>query len=784
MAWTRISTRHPPSASGCLHSSSRPPSPHPAPTAESRCETSAAPRPGGRRRATAPAPPRARQAPARLPARQRPGRSAPPATPPPRPARRGPEPGGALVRAHASTTAASRSSTSAAAVPPSGEPAYSARTSAGAARTSRRTRSASPGSSVTGRQRALQRSPSRARSGSSRPRATSSSASLTASARKRTDAPTATPGGTSPGTASSMSTAAAGAIASAGTVQASSAWAPSTGRGRSSCGELSRPVLRRWKQQRQLAFDDTGARKGDPESFEGGTQLGCRTGERMRASARRARRPSATPRGTLRQRRILAPEAEPRVMRPDDVQRNHAVILPSRADDTYRRACETSRGWPRAASVPPPGSRCSSPPSGRCAGCGEPLGPAGTRDHVEPVSAGGATEPANGQALCPRCNLAKGARRGVIAPRGWQSEFLARHAAHDAAATSCSSRRPARARRSPHARRCAPPARAARRRLSDDRAARAVGRRRRPRRPAPGPALAQRRRRLAHRHRRRRRHLPAGRVGARPVRPPPRAADVRRARRGPSRGRVRDLGHRAAGRVRRRRRIASRCPGTPFRSDARAIPFVRYDEERRCAPDFVYGYGEAVSDEVCRPLAFRLLDATLRWRVDAQETIAAFADELDPTDDARRLRTAIDPATPLLPQMLRDADALLTKARAVDPRRRRTRPLRRPRPRPRDGRAAAHDRRREARRGRQRRAAGARADRAVRARRRRRPALARRRQHGQRGRRRPAAGARRLRDRQAHRPVLPPGRRPRRAPPRRAIPTTSSRPSSCPPIRR
>ena len=107
--------------------------------------------------------------------------------------------------------------------------------------------------------------------------------------------------------------------------------------------------------------------------------------------------------------------------------------------------------------------------------------------------------------------------------------------------------------------------------------------------------------------------------------------------------------------------------GTPFRSDARAIPFVRYDDERRCAPDFVYGYGEAVADGACRPLAFRLLDATLRWRVEQQEQIAAFADDLDPTDDARRLRTAIDPSTPLLPQMLRDADALLVKARAVVP---------------------------------------------------------------------------------------------------------------------
>ena len=42
--------------------------------------------------------------------------------------------------------------------------------------------------------------------------------------------------------------------------------------------------------------------------------------------------------------------------------------------------------------------------------CGEPLQPGWHADHVEPVSAGGATEPANGQALCPRCNLDKGAR--------------------------------------------------------------------------------------------------------------------------------------------------------------------------------------------------------------------------------------------------------------------------------------------------------------------------------------------------------------------------------------
>ena len=47
---------------------------------------------------------------------------------------------------------------------------------------------------------------------------------------------------------------------------------------------------------------------------------------------------------------------------------------------------------------------------GHCASCGEPLQPGWHADHVEPVSGGGATEPPNGQALCPRCNLVKGAK--------------------------------------------------------------------------------------------------------------------------------------------------------------------------------------------------------------------------------------------------------------------------------------------------------------------------------------------------------------------------------------
>jgi len=47
---------------------------------------------------------------------------------------------------------------------------------------------------------------------------------------------------------------------------------------------------------------------------------------------------------------------------------------------------------------------------GRCAECGAALGPGWHADHLTPVRANGETHPANGRALCPRCNLRKGGR--------------------------------------------------------------------------------------------------------------------------------------------------------------------------------------------------------------------------------------------------------------------------------------------------------------------------------------------------------------------------------------
>jgi 5-methylcytosine-specific restriction endonuclease McrA len=47
---------------------------------------------------------------------------------------------------------------------------------------------------------------------------------------------------------------------------------------------------------------------------------------------------------------------------------------------------------------------------GRCAVCGCRLQPAWHADHVIPWHRGGTSDPANGQALCPQCNLRKGGR--------------------------------------------------------------------------------------------------------------------------------------------------------------------------------------------------------------------------------------------------------------------------------------------------------------------------------------------------------------------------------------
>src|SRR5947209_15262592 len=60
---------------------------------------------------------------------------------------------------------------------------------------------------------------------------------------------------------------------------------------------------------------------------------------------------------------------------------------------------------------------------GRCTECGADLEPGWHGDHIQPYSAGGPTDVANGQALCPTCNLKKGSTVATEL-REWQAEAL------------------------------------------------------------------------------------------------------------------------------------------------------------------------------------------------------------------------------------------------------------------------------------------------------------------------------------------------------------------------
>ncbi len=104
--------------------------------------------------------------------------------------------------------------------------------------------------------------------------------------------------------------------------------------------------------------------------------------------------------------------------------------------------------------------------------------------------------------------------------------------------------------------------------------------------------------------------------------------------------------------------------GTPFRSDTNAIPYVRYAGDV-AAPDFEYGYGEALVDgKVVRPVFFPRTDGRMEWTgADGLVRSATFADRLDATASSQRLRTALSLYGEWLPAVLDTAHARLCQIR-------------------------------------------------------------------------------------------------------------------------
>jgi superfamily II DNA or RNA helicase len=114
-----------------------------------------------------------------------------------------------------------------------------------------------------------------------------------------------------------------------------------------------------------------------------------------------------------------------------------------------------------------------------------------------------------------------------------------------------------------------------------------------------------------------------------------------------------------------RRRLA--LSGTPFRSDTAAIPFINYvlDEAQ---PDYVYGYGQALSDgRVVRPVYFPRTGGEMEWIApDGSEMSASFEDALDNARSGQRLRTALSIEGQWLPTVLKAAHERLTMLRTHD----------------------------------------------------------------------------------------------------------------------
>jgi len=108
--------------------------------------------------------------------------------------------------------------------------------------------------------------------------------------------------------------------------------------------------------------------------------------------------------------------------------------------------------------------------------------------------------------------------------------------------------------------------------------------------------------------------------------------------------------------------------GTPFRSDTRAIPFVRY-EDSQAVPDFEYGYGDALHEgRVVRPIYFPAVGGKMEWSApDGGVYEASFEDPLTTALANQRLRTALSLEGEWLTTVLRDAVDRLNGVRRQQP---------------------------------------------------------------------------------------------------------------------
>ncbi len=103
--------------------------------------------------------------------------------------------------------------------------------------------------------------------------------------------------------------------------------------------------------------------------------------------------------------------------------------------------------------------------------------------------------------------------------------------------------------------------------------------------------------------------------------------------------------------------------GTPFRSDANQIPFVRYIDGTSQA-DFTYSYGQALADGVCRPVYFPTIEGNASWISGNGQVIScSLLDNVSRQVSGERLRAVLDPSGDWMKTVLREADNNLSQMR-------------------------------------------------------------------------------------------------------------------------
>jgi superfamily II DNA or RNA helicase len=111
--------------------------------------------------------------------------------------------------------------------------------------------------------------------------------------------------------------------------------------------------------------------------------------------------------------------------------------------------------------------------------------------------------------------------------------------------------------------------------------------------------------------------------------------------------------------------------GTPFRSDDTPIPFVTYETiaggMKKSVADFTYGYGEALTDRVVRPVLFMSYSGEARWRTRAGDEMTMRLGEVALAEHTQRAwRTALDPEGDWIPAVLQAAHGRLRQLRETN----------------------------------------------------------------------------------------------------------------------